>query len=123
MAGHRVARACADSLWAQQTNSCASLLNFKAPGIEILKAAPIAAGTTEPNPWGPGHSEQIPAYCRAEGVINRRTGVGGEEFGINFALAMPEKWNGDFLMQGGGGGNGVAMAPLGLNATGETRGF
>jgi hypothetical protein len=110
-------------LWAQQTNSCASLLNFKAPGIEILKAAPIAAGTTEPNPWGPGHSEQIPAYCRAEGVINRRTGVGGEEFGINFALALPEKWNGDFLMQGGGGGNGVAMAPLGLNATGDTRGF
>ena len=52
-------------------------------------------------------------------MINRRTGVGGEEFGIQFALAMPEKWNGDFLMQGGGGGNGVVMAPLGLNAAGD----
>ncbi len=113
--------------FAQQSNSCASLTNFKAPGVEISKAAPIAAGTTEPNPWGPGHSAAIPAYCRVEGVINRRTGVGGEEFGINFALAMPEKWNGDFLMQGGGGGNGVVMAPLGLNAAGDTpalmRGF
>ena len=95
-------------------------MNFKAPGVEISKAVPIAAGTTEPNLWGPGHSAPIPAYCRVEGVINRRPGVGGEEFGISFALAMPEKWNGDFLMQGGGGGNGVVMAPLGLNAAGET---
>ena len=102
-------------------------MNFKAPGVEISKTAPIAAGTTEPNPWGPGHSPALPAYCRVDGVINRRTGVGGEEFGIHFALAMPEKWNGDLLMQGGGGGNGVVMPPLGLNAAGDTpalvRGF
>jgi feruloyl esterase len=62
-----------------------------------------------------------------EGVINRRTGVGGEEFGITFALAMPDKWNSDFLMQGGAGSNGIVMPPLGLNAAGETpalmRGF
>jgi hypothetical protein len=90
------------SAWAQQANSCASLMYFKAPSVEISKAAPIAAGTTEPNPWGPGQSAPIPAYCRVEGVMNRRTGVGGEEFGISFALAMPDKWNGDFLMQGGG---------------------
>lgn len=112
---------------AQQLDSCAALTKFKNPGVEITKSVPIPAGTTEPNPWGSGHSAPIPAYCRVEGVINRRTGVGGEEFGINFALAMPEKWNGDFLMQGGGGGNGVVMAPLGLNAAGDTpalmRGF
>ena len=74
-----------------------------------------------------GHSESLPAYCRVEGVINRRTGVGGEEFGINFALAMPDTWNGDFLMQGGGGGNGIVLPPLGLVAAGPTpallRGF
>src|SRR5271165_81446 len=113
--------------FAQPSNSCASLMQFKAASVEIVKAAPIAAGTTEPNPWGPGHSAPIPAYCRVEGMINRRAGVGGEEFGINFALAMPEKWNGDFLMQGGGGGNGVVMPPLGLNAAADTpalmRGF
>src|SRR5271169_3820291 len=112
---------------AQRSDSCASLMHFKAASVEISKAAPIAAGTTEPNPWGPGHSAPLPAYCRVEGVINRRTGVGGEEFGINFALAMPDKWNGDLLIQGGGGGNGSVMPPLGLNAAGDTpalmRGF
>ena len=40
---------------------------------------------------------------------------------------MPDQWNGDFLMQGGAGSNGVVMAPLGLNAAGDTpaliRGF
>ncbi len=113
--------------WAQQPASCASLTNFKAENVEITKAAAIAAGTTELNPWGPGHSAPLPAYCRVEGVMNRRTGVDGEEFGITFALAMPDKWNGDFLMQGGGGSNGVVMPPLGLNAAGDTpalmRGF
>ena len=35
--------------------------------------------------------------------------VPGEDFGIRFALALPkrEAWIGDFMMQGGGGGNGV----------------
>jgi Tannase and feruloyl esterase len=112
---------------AQQPNSCDSLMNFKAPSVEITKAAAIPAGTTEPNPWGPGHSAPLPAYCRVEGVMNRRIGVDGEEFGITFALALPEKWNGDFLMQGGAGSNGVVMPPLGLNAAGDTaaltRGF
>ena len=85
---------------AQQPDSCASLTSVKIPAVEITKAAAIAAGTTEPAPFGPGRSDPLPAYCRVEGVINRRTGVAGEQFGISFALAMPEKWNGDFLMRG-----------------------
>jgi hypothetical protein len=113
--------------WAEQDNSCASLIEFKAPNVEVTKAAAIPAGTTEEKPWGQGRSGPLPAYCRVEGVMNRRTGVGGEEFGITFALAMPDNWNGDFLMQGGGGSNGIVMAPLGLNAAGDTpaliRGF
>src|SRR5438552_4243266 len=112
---------------AQQTDSCTGLMKFKTPRVEITKATLIAARTTEPNPYGPGHSAPLPAYCRVEGVINRRIGVAGEEFGINFALAMPDHWNSDFLMQGGGGGNGVVLPPLGLVAAGDTpalmRGF
>lgn len=60
----------------------------------------------------------MPAHCRVEGIVKRRIGVGGEEFGIRFALALPRKWNGDFLMQGGGGSNGVVLPPLGQTAAG-----
>ena len=113
--------------WAQQSRTCATLTEFRAPNVEITKAAAIPAGTTEEKPWGQGRTAPLPAYCRVEGVMNRRTGTGGEEFGITFALAMPDNWNGDFLMQGGGGSNGIVMSPLGLNATGDTpaliRGF
>jgi hypothetical protein len=115
-----VLAACAS---AQQIDSCAGLMKFKSLSVEITKAAPIAAGTAEPNPYGPGNSAPLPAYCRVEGVINRRTGVSGEGFGIDFALAMPDKWNGDFLMQGGGGGNGIVLPPLGLSASGDTPGL
>jgi hypothetical protein len=113
--------------WAQQSGSCANLANFKAENVEITKAAAIAAGTTEAIPWNQTRSAPLPPYCRIEGVMNRRIGVDGEEFGITFALAMPDKWNGDFLMQGGGGSNGVVIPPLGLNAAGDSpalmRGF
>ncbi len=113
--------------WGQQSGSCANLANFKAENVEITKAAVIAAGTTEAIPWNQTRTAPLPAYCRVEGVMNRRTGVDGEEFRITFALAMPDKWNGDFLMQGGGGSNGVVIPPLGLNAAGDTpaliRGF
>jgi hypothetical protein len=62
-------------------------------------------------------------------VINRRKGVDGQEFGIGFALALPETaaWNGDFMMQGGGGGNGIVSYPAGANYSGDkpalSRGF
>lgn len=96
-------------------------MSFKAPGVEITKAAPITQGSKEPVPFSaPQQFFTLPAYCRVEGVINKRTGVGGEVFGINFALAMPDQWNGDFLMQGGGGGNGIVNPPLGLTASGAS---
>ena len=61
--------------------------------------------------------------------MHRRKGAGGEEFGIGFAVALPDKdaWNGDFVMQGGGGGNGVVAYPAGASYSGDTpalaRGF
>ena len=115
------------STFAQSRDSCPALRDVKFPGVEITKAAHVGAGTTETIPWNQTRTAPLPAYCRVEGVLNRRTGVDGEEFGISFALAMPDKWNGDFLMQGGGGSNGIVMPPLGLNAAGDTpalmRGF
>jgi feruloyl esterase len=70
---------------------------------------------------------QMPAYCRVEGVIGARTGNDGKAYGIRFALAMPEHWNGRLLYQGGGGLNGAVIPPSGASAAGDTpalaRGF
>jgi Tannase and feruloyl esterase len=113
----------ATSAFAQQNDSCSALMNIKVPNLEITKAAHVEAGTTEQIPWNQSRSAPLPAYCRVEGLLNRRTGVDGEEFGITFVLALPDKWNGDFLMQGGGGSNGIVVPPLGLNAAGDTAGL
>ena len=47
--------------------------------------------------------------------------------GIRFALALPDRWSGRFLFQGGGGLNGSVNPPLGAAAAGATpalaRGF
>ncbi len=112
----------------QVTNSCESLTQLRLHGVEITKAEDIPAGTTIPVPYV-GPIGPLPAHCRVDGVIHRRTGIDGEEFGIGFALALPaqDAWNGDFMMQGGGGGNGIVSYPLGASYTGDksalARGF
>ena len=112
------------------SNACADLVQLKLADIEITKAEIIPAGTTLPPPYPGGPSiGPLPAHCRVDGIINRRRGVDGQEFGIGFALALPqpEAWNGDFVMQGGGGGNGIIAYPNGANYAGDkpalSRGF
>ncbi|MGA8086781.1 MAG: tannase/feruloyl esterase family alpha/beta hydrolase [Terracidiphilus sp.] len=114
----------------QSADPCAALSGLKIGGTEITKAALVPAGTTVPAPYpGAPAIGPLPAHCRVDGVINRRKGVDGQEFGIGFALALPENaaWNGDFMMQGGGGGNGIIAYPAGANYAGDkpalSRGF
>ena len=114
----------------QSADPCAALSGLKIGGTEITKAALVSAGTTVPPPYpGAPSIGPLPAHCRVDGVINRRKGVDGQEFGIGFALALPEHaaWNGDFMMQGGGGGNGIIAYPAGANYAGDkpalSRGF
>jgi pimeloyl-ACP methyl ester carboxylesterase len=115
---------------AQSAASCEKLAELRLDGVEINKAAWVPAGTTIP-PAYPGAPSvgPLPAHCRVDGVINRRTGAGGEEFGIRFAVTLPEKeaWNGDFMMSGGGGANGFVGYPVGASYTGArpalVRGF
>src|ERR1039457_590974 len=115
---------------AQKADPCADLATLKIDGTEITKAALVPDGTTVPPPYpGAQGIGPLPAHCRVDGVINRRKGVGGQEFGIGFALALPEPatWNGDFMMQGGGGSNGIIAYPAGANYAGDkpalSRGF
>ena len=50
-----------------------------------------------------------------------------QAYAIGFAIALPDRWNGRFLFQGGGGLNGSIRPPLGYQAAGEVpalaRGF
>jgi len=115
-----------------RASACAAMKDFKVPGItlEITRAEWVAAGSSPPaaGPRGaPPPTLKLPAYCRVDGVIDRRTGADGKPYGIGFAINLPDNWNGRFLQQGGGGLNGNVAFPLGAQAAGQTpallRGF
>jgi hypothetical protein len=106
--------------FAQSPTQCTEMPKFKLPGVqlEITKAAWVPAGPSQG--MGPGATAvTLPAHCRVDGMIDRRTGVGGNTYGIGFAVSLPENWNGRFLQQGGGGLNGTVAEPVGSVAAGN----
>jgi hypothetical protein len=121
-----LALACAVA--AAQSNACKDLANLKINGVEITNADLVPDGAQIPGPGG-SLSAKLPAHCRVDGMMHRRKGVGGQDFGIGFQLSLPEAaaWNGDMMMQGGGGGNGVISYPTGAQYAGRrsalARGF
>jgi feruloyl esterase len=98
------------------------------PGLTITGATHVAAAGVTPSagPVAPGR-EPLPAYCKVEGTIDPHKGADGKDYAIGFALALPDAWNGRFLLQGGGGLNGTVGAPIGPVAAGDhpalARGF
>jgi pimeloyl-ACP methyl ester carboxylesterase len=113
---------------------CADLvkLQISGSGMTITKAEPVPTA-----PPGTVRASMtlasdmipvaIPSYCRADGVIDPRIGVDGKPYAIGFEIALPDKWNGRFLFQGGGGLNGAINPPLGGQAAADNpalaRGF
>src|SRR5512135_888945 len=91
--------------------ACAAMARFTLPGVEleITRAGWVPAGSKPPapNPNAPAPAFTLPAYCRVDGVIDKRTGADGKPYGIGFAITLPDDWNGRFLQQGGGGLNGT----------------
>ena len=113
--------------------SCVAMAGLQMPGSDLVitKAETIAAapaGTVQIG-FSPADKNAVafPAYCRVEGVIDGHTGADGKRYGLTIAIALPDDWNGRFLMQGGGGLNGNLAPPLGAVAAGDTpalaRGF
>jgi hypothetical protein len=98
------------------------------PGLTITAATHVAGAAARPAA-GPGAPPQpaLPAYCKLEGAIDPHKGADGKDYAIGFALALPDDWNGRFLLQGGGGLNGSVGAPIGPVAAGDrpalARGF
>src|SRR3954462_10165766 len=66
---------------------CAALRNLELPGAAIseVTAEWMPAG---PAPGSGASAVTLPAYCRVQATLDRRTGVNGQ-YGIGFALALP----------------------------------
>ena len=98
--------------------ACEALQKLQLDGVALTITRTLWFAAGAPLPSGraggpPPAARNLPAYCRVDGVIDRRTGVPpGTLYGIGFALALPEGWNGRFLMQGGGGLNGSLISRI-----------
>lgn len=113
--------------------SCSSLTSLQLAQTSITSSEPMAAKPKPAKPpTGPAFAMNLvdvalPSYCLARGEIGKHTGPDGKSYGIGFALALPDKWNGRFLFQGGGGMDGTVRQPLGTQAAGKepalARGF
>lgn len=100
------------------TQSCDALKSFALPGLSlaITKTEQLPAGPPPVMPYTAPFEGTLPERCLVTGVIEKRIGFGGKPYGIEFAVALPEQWNGRFLFQGGGGLNGTLYPPNGLYA-------
>jgi len=114
---------------ARSAEACTALASMQFPGFALsaVKGQRVAAGPAPaPFPGAPAGAT-LPAHCRFDAVIDRRTGADGKSYGIGFAIAMPDDWNTRLLMQGGGGLNGRVAPPVGAVAAGDVpalaRGF
>ena len=98
------------------------------PGVTVAAARHVAAAPARPAA-GPGAppTPALPAHCVLEGTMDPHKGADGKDYAIGFALALPDEWNGRFLLQGGGGLNGSVGNPIGPVAAGDrpalARGF
>jgi tannase/feruloyl esterase len=110
--------------------ACAARATLQVPGAMLsdIDAHWFPAGSPPPPEpaWVPPLAVKLPAYCRLDATLDRRTGADGRPYGIGFAIALPAEWNGRLLFQGGGGLNGTVAPPLGRTGPGDAalaRGF
>src|SRR5262245_49426871 len=76
--------------------ACGALSSLTIPGLplSITKAEWIAAGAPVPGPPNVAPpTVPLPAYCRLDGVLDKRTGADGKSYGIGFAMGLPADWN------------------------------
>lgn len=109
-----------NSVALSKDSACKNLMAFSTAenNVVIQGASVVPAGPVPAVLYQPPYAGSLASYCRIDGVIDERIGQDGKPYAIKFALALPEQWNGRFMMQGGGGLNGVVALPLGTSAAG-----
>ncbi|WP_340161589.1 tannase/feruloyl esterase family alpha/beta hydrolase [uncultured Hoeflea sp.] len=71
-------------------------------GVRFTDVASVPAGEESPV-----------AQCRIRAVTAERTGTDGKDYALNFELALPAEWNGDYVHQFNGGNDGEVKPALG----------
>lgn len=101
--------------------SCANLIAFTTSenNVKIKRAVLVPEGPVPPVLYQRPYAGALAEYCRVDGVMDERVGEAGKPYAIAFSIALPTNWNGRFMMQGGGGLNGVVATPLGTSAAGD----
>ena len=117
------------AVYAQTADKCKGMAAYQlsSPSSHITMAEWRQHYTPPATPFAPPVTESFPPHCHIEGVLDQRTGYDNKSYAISFAINLPDKWNGRFLFQGGGGLNGSLNPPLGTAAAGDSpalsRGF
>ncbi len=107
----------ASGAWAQAQN-CAALAQWN-DGVNDVRISDATHYSDRQVPARPGgQPATLPPHCHIAGSFEHRTGSDGQPYAINFAINMPDNWNGRYLFQGGGGLNGVVNEPVGGQAAG-----
>jgi feruloyl esterase len=94
----------------------ATALRFQDRTVRLVSSQFVAAGpiALPGGPAGPPRmSAPLPAHCEVVGVMQERTGRGGQKYAIRFHMRLPVAWNRRFVFQGGGGSNGELGDALG----------
>src|SRR5437773_11552708 len=67
------------------------MAKFKSPGVTLgdFSCREHPRGTRDRRACGGAAGPVLPAHCRIDGMMNRRTDVHGKTYGIRFAIALP----------------------------------
>jgi feruloyl esterase len=98
------------------SQACATLVGATVEGGSVSQAVYSPAST------GPVTATSFPDHCLVRGAMNRRTGVDGKPYALQFELRLPLVWNSRFYYQGGSGVDGTLFTAYGsYPAGGNTR--
>lgn len=101
-----------------QESACSALSQWSG-GPDDLQIAAAAYATDRSVGGGFGPPQALPPHCHVTGSFERRTGIDGRDYAIQFAINLPDNWNGRYVFQGGGGLNGNVGEPLSARWAGD----
>jgi feruloyl esterase len=100
-----------------QESACSALSQWNG-GPDDLQIAEALYSTERTTGRGFGPARTLPPHCHVRGSFEHRTGIDGRDYAIQFAINLPDNWNGRFFFQGGGGLNGSLGEALGAQWAG-----